>query len=212
MDGSRAGRTSARLSALAMGVALVLAACTPDATQPGDDPGLGVDFGVAAGTPGAHKAQGDPASTGDILGSEFAVALPDSVGGLVVVSYDAESSDLFILQVQAVTAGTYACAPVTEGPPCHGRFLENVRTEGDQLLVDGQLDVIEGSIDLLTVGPDRLTATFQARLERSFGDGEPVEIVVQDGTIDVPWVAQGLTDGRLTCLIGLTGATPGCTG
>lgn len=47
-----------------------------------------------------------------LIRSESAVAVPDSLEGLAILSYNEATSGLFILQVHTTDAGTYACGHV----------------------------------------------------------------------------------------------------
>lgn len=189
-------------------VGIVVVACDSGIDPP--LPRAGVDFALSSG--GSHSAAGAPATSGDgsILHHEFAVAKADSVGGFAVLSFDPSANDpnqgnLFVLQAPRQT-GTIACAEF--GAPCHGRYITGVR-DGQTIGFDKWFTVTEGRITVTMLGPDRLRGMFSIVLEAE--DGE--QIVVQNGTIDVPYSADPVTDGALRCLIGLSGAgSGGCRG
>lgn len=193
-----------------IGIALV--GCSDSVSDPNDPPPApaGVDFGLAVGTPGAHHAEGTPGSSEPPLAGQFAVAVPDSLGGLVLLSYDEATSDLFILQATNAGTGEYACGPVTGDAPCHARLFENVRMEDGAVRVDGRLDLVGGSLTLNEVDPDEVAGSFDAVLERTSGDGiESIEVT--DGTVLVDLLPGPVEDGGLWCLVELT-MEGGCTG
>lgn len=192
-------------------LALALGACAETPTADGDAPAPdGIDFGLAAGTAGAHYADRSLPAEGAPLAGEFAVAIPDSLGGLVLLSYDQETSDLFILQVAEMEIGTYGCGPVEEGSTCHARLFENVREEGGIVEVDGRLDLATGSLTLGGVGPDDVRGSFQAHFERSAGEGTP-SIDVFHGTILVYLLEGPVESGGLACLVELAAGATDCS-
>lgn len=201
-------RTAAVVGSLMLLSALV--ACN-DATGPDEAPTpLGVDFGFALGDPFNHHAQGPLSSIDSPLQSEFAVAFPDSVGGFVLVSYDADGSNLFILQGLTAATGEVACGPVEEGAACHARLFENVRIEDGIALVDGRFDLVEGTLTLTLVGPDELGGTFEARMDRTSPEGTPQSFQIVNGTVRVDYLDEQVASGGLGCLIALTGGGGAC--
>lgn len=199
-------------------VAFALTACG-SGTGPDDDAPtpVGVSFGLGEGDFGNHWGQGLPSSQGSPLADRFAVAVPDSLGGLVLVSYDDENSNLFILQMTVEIAGSFAgagvfeCGPVTGGAPCHGRFFENVREEGGIVEVDGRLDIDEGTLEVRKVVPDELEASFSAEFLRTAGSGESGFTII-NGSILVDLLEGPVENGDLACLIRLTAGATDCSG
>jgi hypothetical protein len=204
-------RTSATATGL-LALALAMAACDTDVQAPGPTSVDGVDLAFDHQTYGSHAASGNVAASGSPLASEFAVAVNDSLGGLVVLSYDADSRGLFILQTATRATGTYTCLGVeTGGPPCHGRYLHNVRVEDGLMRVDAHLELSSGTLVLKQVGGGVLRGTLDARLDPVAGeDSDP--LIITDGVLDVRYIAEELEDGRLHCLIGLTGGGVGWWG
>ena len=199
-------------------VGLALGACDdgvgPDPTP---DPFRGVDFGIEEGAAGAHTAEGAPGTSAAPFDEGFAVAVTgaavaDSLGGIVLLSYDRESSDLFILQVDSDDPGAYACGPVETDAPCHGRILENVRLEGGVLSLDGRFDITEGRLTLETVGPEQLTGVFEARLERTHPASVEETLVIAAGRIAVDLLGGELTNGTLECVLALASGQTSCAG
>lgn len=190
-------------------VTFALTACGATGPDDGAPTPIGVDFGLAEGDFGNHHGEGQPAS-GAPLADWFAVAVPDSLGGLIVLSYDDRSSNLFILQVSSATTGTFDCGSVTTGSPCHGRLFENVREEEGMVQVDGQLDVTEGTLELREVGPDEVEGSFSASLVRTAGTGAS-SLSVVNGSILVDLLEGPVENGDLACLIRLTVGATDCS-
>jgi hypothetical protein len=189
--------------------AAAIVACGPGALDPSEEEPspAGISFGLEEGTFGAHYADQRLPSDPNPLTDEFAVAVPDSVDGLVLLAYDGGTSNLFILQVSSTAKGTYACGPVTGGHPCHARFFENVREQDGVVEVEGRLDLTSGTLTLSQVGPDDVTGAFEAHFERTGGQGGST-IDVFHGTIAVDLLQGPVEKGGLGCLVALTvGAT-----
>jgi hypothetical protein len=207
-----------RILASWMIVALAAAmttACDSDTTGP-DPQSEGVSFTV--GSIGQHTARGTPhVAGGDVLNSEFAIARADSVDGFALISFDPTGNDvgnLFVLQ--APRSGTpdqdgsltFACGL---GHPCHGRFVVGVKA-GNTLTADRWFEISEGTVRLTQVGPDRLKGTFSVTFQ-ALDDQPGGTITVENGTIDVPYSADQVTDGALECLLAIVGVRPGtCRG
>jgi hypothetical protein len=190
---------------------LAVAACS-DGTGPDQAPApAGVDFGLAEGSNGAFYADARQPSAADPLEAEFAVAVPDSLGGLVLLAYDGGTRNLFILQMNDDGVGTYACGPVEDGPACHARVFENVREEGGVVEVDGRLDLTSGSLTLSEVGASVLTGAFEAHFERTDGTGE-ASVDVFNGTIAVDLLPGFVENAGLLCLVELSGGGTSCGG
>lgn len=184
---------------------LALSGCDDGGTAPtSDTPPAppGVDFGLAADRFGSHSAKGVPSSPEKPLQGEFAVAVPDSLGGLVILSYNDATSHLFILQVASTAEDGYQCGTVSTAPPCHARFFENVREVEGVVRVDGRLDLETGGLTLIEVREDVVLATFRGQFVRTAGAGEPT-FTVTDGTIDVDLLEGPLPSGGLGFLVDL---------
>lgn len=191
---------------IVLGAMLIAAACGNETAGP-DETRTGVDFGIDG--VGGHSAVGNPQqhASGTILNNEFAVARPDSVGGFAIISFEPtgqSEGNLFILQAPRET-GTYECREFAL--PCHGRLFLGVR-DGNTTSAERFFQVTDGSLTVTQIGPDRVKGMFQLTLEAS--DGLPdSRIVVENGTIDVPFVDSQVTDGSLQCLLSLVGVGQG---
>lgn len=186
---------------LALTTVVTLAACD-DGTGPDAPAPDGIDFGLAQGAVGAFYADRQAPSATDPLASEFAVAVPDSLGGLVLLAYDGGTKNLFILQVREAEVGSYTCGPVENGPACHARLFENVREVEGVVQVDGRLDLVTGSLTLNQVGSTSVAGTFQGNFDRTAGEGEDGFDVV-NGTILVDRLPGTVEGGSLACLVAL---------
>lgn len=187
--------------------ALFAAACQGDSTGPGPGPDPGVHFTGGSAT---YAATGSPAvqADGSVLNQQFAVARPDSVGGFAVISFDPTGDDvgnLFVLQAPRST-GTVACG-FLGGEPCRGSYIVGVRN-GSTATAERRFYITAGSVTVTQVGPDRLRGTFSVTFEAQDGLPDP-SFTVEDGTIDVPWVDDEVTDGALGCLLSLVGIGQG---
>lgn len=191
-------------------LALALTACS-DGTGPGQPTPDGIDFGLAQGAFGAFYADRQGPSAADPLTGEFAVAVPDSVGGLVLLAYDAGASNLFILQVAADGEGSYMCGPVESGAACHARIFENVREVNGLVQVDGRLDLTTGSLTLSEIDAASVAGSFQAHFERTSGEGE-ASFDVAHGTILVDLLPGSVEDAGLQCLVVLAVGGTSCSG
>jgi hypothetical protein len=182
-----------------------LATACDDGAPTGPDPqtaGVSFDLGGAA-----HAAAGQPnaSADGSILNDEFAVARADSVGGFAVISFEPTADDagnLFVLQAPRQT-GTFACGDVEA---CHGRYFTGVRNL-DTVSAERHFNVTSGTFTVTQLGPDRVSGSFRLTLTATDGSGET--LVVEDGTVDVPYSGSEVTDGSLACLLRLVGVGQG---
>lgn len=193
-------------------LALVAVGACADGVSPDDRLELaGVDFGIAGGSLGAHSAGGEPVGSGSLLSGEFAVAVADSLGGLVLVSFDEENAGLFILQIGSVEPGEYACSGVEAAPACHGRFFDDVQVSGGMIEMGAHFEIHSGSATITSNEEGRLQGELSVRIDPVGGTAAD-PIVVTDGVIDVRYLDEELDDARLWCLIGLTGSGDDCSG
>ena len=132
-----------------------------------------------------HRSRGTPSFQSEgVLSGQFAVAFPDTVGGLVLASFhprEGRRGDLFILQVTERGVGvTWPCAPSSQ---CHGRFLEDVDPE-DLSVVPQAWEITDGRVSIEVDGPDRVRGRLTDLVLSVPGDEPGREI--EEGTFDVP--------------------------
>lgn len=194
------------VSRLVLPLVVALTACE-DGIAPVDRAiPIGIDFGAVAGQTGGHSAEGIPRAAAPLDGP-FAVAVRDSLGGTVLVSFDRSRADLFVLQV---TGAGGACGRVETAPACHGRVFRNLRIEAGEARFDARLDMVAGHVAVQpTSGGQRLQGSLDGRLEQIYPRGEGV-VEIEHGTIDVPYVDDALLHGGLGCLVALAGADGHC--
>ena len=196
------GRTGVLLVVLA-----VLAACE-DAVAPGGEIFEGVAFTWDGG--GEHRSSGPPSfEDGAVLSGEFAVAFPDSVGGLVMASFhprEGTKGNLFILQL--VERGTGTFGPCGTSQECHGRFLEDLDPE-DLSVLPGYWEITDGSVTIDVDGPGRLRGSFTDFVLSGPGDAGGVR-EIEEGTFDVPLLGAEQGADIMRCFIRrLTGGSCG---
>lgn len=166
-------------SALVMSSAL-LAGCA-DGTAPSPN-AEGVNLQWSGGS--GFSASGSPTyAAGSVVPATFAVAIADSVGGIVIAAYQqrADRGDLFVLQLAENRLGLHGpCAVITSPSHCHGRIIENVTATNTTNMVYFQ--VTTGIVQIQSVG-DRLVGKVSGlRL-----DG-PETRIIEEGTIDLPFI------------------------
>lgn len=187
--------------------ALLLLACSETSVAGPDRFEDGINF-TAGGTP--HAASGTPGS--DILSEPFAVALRDSLGGFLLVGYskmNENEGNLLIVQ-GPLREGTLECADVVSDEPCHGRYFVGVK-HGESVTVERSFTIVSGSLTVTSTSGDRFRGTFRFTLQAS-DNGPDDTIVVEDGQIDVPFLADTLKGAGVTCLIELASGAPDCGG
>jgi hypothetical protein len=183
--------------------AAALAGCS-EAAGP-ESPGDGLDFSWEGG---AHHAAGLPSFSGQEIEPEtFAIAFPDSVGGLVVASFELEEGtvgDLFILQLVQRATGTFTCGL---GHDCHGRILEGIDAANLQS-VETYWEIESGSVTVETLTADRVAGHFDDLLLVA-GDAGPTR-TVDSGTFDLELLSEADGVDIMRCfLTRVTGGTCG---
>lgn len=184
----------------ALVVASAVASCG-DGTGPEASAGVRLAFDDGA----FHEAAGDPTfSAGGLETATFAIAFPDSVGGLVITSFqltEGTRGDLFVLQVTAFAEGEYGpCGP---GAPCHGRILEGFDPEA--LEVQAYWEMTGGSVRVDALG-ERVSGSLSDAAYARVGDGATLGI--ESGTFDLPLLTQEEGVAIMECfLIRATGGS-----
>jgi hypothetical protein len=194
------------LTACIVAASVLNARCAPTDAPHRRHAGDGIAFEVAGHTV-AHHASGRPCpdARGSILGDDFAIARPDSLGGVALLSFQPTGPDvgnLLILQAP-LRAGTYTCADAAAD--CVGTYLIGVRNVAT-VTAARRFRVTAGSLTVRRTQWNRLAATFRLTLSATDGSGRSIRI--ENGTIDVPYVTDGRTDAPLACVLSLTGLFP----
>ena len=186
--------------------AALLGACASDEPAgPGAEFDEGVHFAQTSGV--AHSASGSPSgSNGSLLNAEFAVAREDSVGGIVIMSYDASAGgagNLLVLQAPR-QATTFECA--IHGTECHGRVISLITTEDGSIGAARYYHLSSGNLTMTEVGPERLRGTFAGTFTAN--DDEAPASFTAEATINVPYIAYSPDDpfgGSYACLLAMIG-------
>lgn len=172
-------------STLVLLLAVFLVAACDDPATPGPNPESGVTFTYQGGT--TYAADGAPdLQDGAVAAGTFAIAFPDSVGGLVISGFqlrDGTRGDLFILQLTTARTGDFG--PCGVGADCHGRLLENIDAEDLQSL-DAAWEIEGGTVQVTEAGPQRVVGSFQ---DLTLTDGDESR-AVDSGTFDLPLMSQ----------------------
>lgn len=174
-------------SVIAVSASAAFAACE-HSTGPSPGPsheGLSLvwEDGAEVRSTGAPTFAGD-----DIRGVEFAVAFPDSVGGLVVAGFrptDGTRGDLFVLQLVEGRAGEFG--PCRPSQDCHGRLLEGLDPE-DAGVVPDYWEVTDGAVTVDLYAGGRLSGSLEGVALTGPGDGEAVRSIDR-GAFDVPMLS-----------------------
>ena len=173
----------------ALAVAAALGGCS-EATGPD-----GIDEGVnLAWEGGTHRASGAPSFSGQEVDAEtFAIAFADSLGGVVVASFELKqgtTGDLFILQLVEAATGTFDCGP---GNDCHGRLLEGIDATNPQS-VETYWEIEAGTATVETLTDDRITGELEqvVLLDGDTGATRPIltgtfdlEILTESDGVDI---------------------------
>jgi hypothetical protein len=147
------------------------------------------------GSGDSFSASGDPnTSNGDLLEGSFAVAMEDSVGGMVVIAFRKTMSggDAFILQFTDRRTGTFECSP---GGACHGRLIENITASTTTEWVYWEIQ--DGTVAISELG-DRLVGTVQGMTLRN--SAQSVERT-QSGTLDLVFLRGEEARRQMYCFI-----------
>jgi len=190
----------ATLLVIALLTAFAVVGCGDDeVTQPADE--SGVEFTYGGDRSGSYASEGVPTiGSGGLpeVGS-WAIARPDSVGGMVIAAFEPSgetTGDLFILQLHPIGTGEFSPCNINAGEGCHGRLIIGVNTD-DFTVVEDWFEITSGSVTLTEVSDTRVRGTFSVTLEDL--DGSQT-ITVDDGVIDVPFSNDQQLGHGLACL------------
>lgn len=197
-----------------LALAALLASCGEAPTAPPDGGG-GLSFRYAGDATGSHRSSGAPvlAASGLPAPGTWAVARPDSLGGLVIAAFEQVAPGdgrLFILQLPDRAIGARACTVHGVDGGCHGRLFLGVDLD-DASAVRATYQVVEGTVTLTAVGEARVRGSFALRLLGSADPGGSV--VIEAGEMDVPLEEDVTLANGIACLArnlveGRNGACP----
>jgi hypothetical protein len=200
-----------RRSVLALSLAFTLAAflaltACDDPTDPpmGTEEGIDLTFSDGA----SYQTAGPPQITGGELdAADFAIAFPDSTGGLVIATFqktEGTRGDLFILQFVQQRTGTFEDCGL--GGDCHGRILESIDAAN---LSDLQAywEITAGTVMLDEAGPDRVSGSVSGLVLAQQPDGIATR-TIQEGSFDLALLSEDEGIGVMECfLTRVTGGT-----
>lgn len=182
----RYARTCGAALLVATGLAVQLSCSDP--SGPDRDRSAGsLEFTAAdTGLDFATEGQLDFDIEGRPIFADWAAAVdPDSLGGIVVTAFETSNvfgvGNLFILQLQPATTGTYdACAP---DEACRGRLLLGWQINYTEY--DEWLEVTSGTVEVEELSESRVRGTFALTLRNEGGAGD-TSYGIFDGRFDVP--------------------------
>lgn len=183
--------------------AVVATAC--DGTGP-EDRIEGVE--LAFGDGGAYVAAGAPQFVGgEVAGETFAIAFADSVGGLVITSFqvtDGTRGDLLVLQLGSVAEGTFE--PCGAGQECHGRILQGLDPENLDI-APAFFELAGGSVTISELEEERVAGSM-ADLEFLPTEDGSEPLTVSSGAFDLPLLSHDEGIAIMQCfLVRVTGGT-----
>ncbi|MGD8699768.1 MAG: hypothetical protein PVJ43_10785 [Gemmatimonadales bacterium] len=196
--------TSCERIATALAIALLamfaFVGCSEDEpTEPAE--GSGLDFTYGGDRSGSYTSEGVPSigSGGLPEVDSWAIARPDSLGGMVIAAFEPggeTTGDLFILQLHPIGTGEFTPCNINAGEGCHGRLIIGVDIE-DFTVVEEWFEIASGSVTLTEASSTRVRGTFSITLENL---DQTQTITVTDGVIDVPFSNDPQLSHGLSCL------------
>lgn len=151
---------------------------------------------------------------GDLTGTTFALAVADSLGGMVVTGFRPEEGsvgDLFILQIAEIRTGTFAPCSLLGDGGCHGRVLEDLDATAPEVLAGPHWEMTEGSVQLDVAGPDRVAGSFAGLVLRPLRAPEGLaERMIQDGSFDLPLLKDAEAAAVMQCFLRRAAGATGC--
>ena len=190
----------ALLIMLSASAALAAAGCSDPTTPPLAHESDGLQFTDQNG----HRfaAVGYPSFTdGSVNASTFAVAFPDSLGGLVISSFEVTEGtrgDLFILQLTENRTGEFAMCADSE--PCHGRLLVGIDAENPSDVRE-RWELTGGSVTITSNGGGTLAGTFQNFVYTRSDDTGGRTTLVGSGSFEVPLLGEQQARGAMACFL-----------
>lgn len=190
----------ATVLAIALLAIFAFAGCGDDEpTDPAE--GSGLDFTYGGDRSGSLTSEGVPniGSGGLPEVDSWAIARPDSLGGMVIAAFEPSgetAGDLFILQLHPIGTGVFTPCDINAGEGCHGRLIIGVDLE-DFTAVEDWFEITSGSVTLTEASSTRVRGTFSITLENL---DQTQTITVTDGVIDVPFSNDPQLSHGLSCL------------
>ena len=181
---------------------LAAAGCA-DPTTPTPDDTEGIQLPLAAGQ---FSSAGFPSfSNNDVEADDFAVAFPDSLGGLVIAGFQLDEGtrgDLLILQlVELRTGEAIPCGTMND---CHGRLLVGIDA-ANLADIDETWTLTNGSVTITHANSATVAGTFQGLVFT--GDGG-AQLPASGGSFEVPVLSVSQGRDIMTCFLArATGGT-----
>jgi hypothetical protein len=194
------------LAALSLGW-VVVSSCRDAVVEPEPRPGNGLSLTYADGS--EYDAAGMPTFQGiEVSAATFAVAFPDSVGGLVLAGFrqgEGSRGDLFILQLRGQREGHFG--PCGIGGDCYGTLLEDIDAQNLQD-IGAYWTMTDGSVQVDGAGPERVSGSLaDVVLQRQ---DDAADRTIRDGTFDVPLLSEEETVDIMQCFLRRLTGSPTC--
>jgi hypothetical protein len=185
--------------AVLVAAVLVTTACS-DPTSPLLPETDGLAFTDAHGR--AFASAGFPSfSQGDVAAVAFAVAFPDSLGGLVIAGFDhagGTRGDLFVLQLSDDEPALFQGCGDAVGE-CHGRLLLDI--DAANVADYSELwELIDGSVTIAASGSDVVAGTFSGFVYAGPNDAETA-LHVEAGSFEVPLLSEAAGREIMQCFL-----------
>lgn len=203
---------------LAAGGVIAMAGCQDSPLEPGTPETGTLAMSYVDG--GGFQAAGAPVFSGsEVAPGPFAIAVPDSLGGVVVSAFSQTGGtrgDLFILQLGEGRQGTFS--PCDMFSSCHGRLLEDIDA-ADLADVGRAWEIVEGSVQVDAFSPDHIRGSFEGLVLESPAPGQDSTSsgtiaterrTVEDGTFDLPLLSEDEGVGVMRCFLARATGAPAC--
>ena len=167
-----------------------------DPTTPTTDTRAGIQLSLGQGQ---FSSAGYPSfSDNDVDADDFAVAFPDSLGGLVLAGFRLDAGtrgDLFILQlVELRTDEAITCGTTND---CHGRMLFGIDA-ANVADIDEISTLTNGSVTITHANSATVAGTFQGFVFT--GDGG-AQLPASDGDFEVAVLSESQGRDIMTCFL-----------
>ena len=164
--------------------------------------GDGITFRYAGAASGSHESVGEVRVGGDGFpaAGDWAIARPDSLGGLVIAGFEStgeSTGNLFVLQIPDQEARQYTCTLHGTDGGCHGSLFLGVDLE-DPAAAGEVFQVVSGSATIAELGSGRLRGSFTLEL-REGGEGGAT-LQVSEGELDLEFDDDVTLANGIACL------------